>query len=1530
MKMGKVKKGKLFLITTFIFAATVGNLSVSAEQGKNKIGITPTNDPSIRDYFRGARPLNFPETERTKIFRPEKNKANFTFFHGVRDIAVKNGKLVFTMSGNEAVLGWGNYMGKQPAKEVLSLYPEINKVFLRLKGSADSSWRMKYWCDGKLIATKRSRQRASFVKLDKDEWKDLEFKQPCMALPKPDGMGFTIKAPAGTRFELEWVKAVQPMYEGYVRTEFTIPAGKIWKAYANAGNGNNRIWFKTNRINSEFYINGQLVKRPVPEMLYCAYPVDIKKYLRAGKNCAAFHGSRVGYPPFIMLNATVIMESGEVIRISTGPGWKYSPEAGKGWNTVNFNAAKWTVMNNFGGNNIWPGHQKTPPGYLGLIHIINPDKKDLFYTDNQNVRMNIAIPPGLTDKSPSIEWILEKCDKSGHGKVVEKGTLGSFTNQNGSLLYQMNLGKRTDGVYTIAMKLVAKDGKVIDARPREPLVVLKKTAFRKIEADDYRQGLELEKEDIIDFTNPEDPHPWIEAEFKLSSLPTIAVKKAKIVKRNGLEYREVTGPKRSSYFSYRFEFRHPGDFYLFELDYPDDANRCVEAVIDSNKERVWTNSQAGVGAETGGKFYKSGKMKTLRWIQVADSGPQSVTIINVQDEWNAAAKELRIFRIKNKTLPSAGSGLLRDYGIHTERCHQTSGIGMNFGVDYPKTTEYQREKSRLPVIQQNIIDLVWMKETCEKYMQYLKFSGQNMHLMGCIQYYEYNTPFIPRLPVDTARIPVCIRTMLANVLDVNNISFLCGIEYSSPCDARTTCNNAQVAQGVPTMWMVDKNGKQYYCIDECYAVCNYLTPEYREGYYRVVDNIINTFGDLKHFSGISNFFGPTQKTNYYMPAFGFMNEWDNPLAYSFDDLTFREFAKDTGFKLPIAPDDPQRFRKRADIMKSSRIRKKFLDWRAKKVTEFYDNLATYINRKRSDLKFVNLLAVEEQACFKQMLKSGKTFAEMMKEFAIDIEALGKIKNMVVMRWTVSWRFNQRINELESQQPYTWVARENEKVISAFENLPRRGVLCRTSWDENKKMAAGHKFSYSGHAKLIPGCDWIFDAIRTRALPQPGGYNVREALIQAIITADPEIILTGFTDLNINVGHEQELREIMRIYTNLPHDNFETVLDTNLKTNLVIRKLSKGNESWLYIANPGYWFIDGRIELAGGAITTIPDKKLVSGEGRVSLPVKLAPFGLAAFKVDSGKLTVKSYTTGSISEKELSHMTNIIDRVKSLVNDKIVRLALPVNDRKYMKGILSKAEKAVMEKKYALAWSLLKRSKFWILWQDFLEKGAVGMSKLPESVKMESAPAAPDKIRALRAKKAGTPIKADGKLLESDWKKVQFSGNFRECKTGKPALNETAVKALYDNDNIYLAVVCADRNPDKVKASANTESSLFSCKDDIIAIMIQPDENIPVYYQMAFNAKGTQFDQQVKGGERNYAFHPDWKCKSSKGQGIWTAEVVFPCKSFGVENGRGKGKWRINVFRVMRNKILPASSWTLPAKSGDWHDPAKFGKLEFKN
>ena len=239
--------------------------------------------------------------------------------------------------------------------------------------------------------------------------------------------------------------------------------------------------------------------------------------------------------------------------------------------------------------------------------------------------------------------------------------------------------------------------------------------------------------------------------------------------------------------------------------------------------------------------------------------------------------------------------------------------------------------------------------------------------------------------------------------------------------------------------------------------------------------------------------------------------------------------------------------------------------------------------------------------------------------------------------------------------------------------------------------------------------------RIRALPQPGGYHCREAFIQALITGDPELLLGGFTDLNINVGHEQMLRSVLKPFTRLPRERFEPVLDTGLDTNLAIRQLQKDGQAWLYVANPCQWHVSGHllVDTPGPVVDLATGKpaEMVAQNGRQQLPIRLAPFGLCAYRIGSGQLVVREYQTQPLASADLARLQSVPRRVEDLLADPRARLSLSLADHRFMSATLDQVRQAIAQGQYAAAWSQLTHHRFWSRWQDFLER-AVGAAAEP--------------------------------------------------------------------------------------------------------------------------------------------------------------------------------------------------------------------------
>ena len=268
-------------------------------------------DPTTDDYVFAAS-IQYPVENREKVFRADKATANFTFFHGVEGLTVEDGKLGFALSGKKATLGWGNYMGRQPIAQIEDMGQQQIVIQVGVRQSMpQSKWTARLWRDGERL------DRTASAVLKGQKKSELSFKALRTDGANADGLELTVEAEPGTRFEVEYLKLIQPTYEGYCRTEFVLPEGRIWRAIANVGSANERHWTGMDEITSRLHVNGKVVERRGARHLYHTYPVDIAPYLKPGKNCVGFYGFRIGYSPFIYFQAKVIMESGEVVTVGS-------------------------------------------------------------------------------------------------------------------------------------------------------------------------------------------------------------------------------------------------------------------------------------------------------------------------------------------------------------------------------------------------------------------------------------------------------------------------------------------------------------------------------------------------------------------------------------------------------------------------------------------------------------------------------------------------------------------------------------------------------------------------------------------------------------------------------------------------------------------------------------------------------------------------------------------------------------------------------------------------------------------------------------------------------------------------------------------------------------------------------------------------------------------------------------------------------------------------------------------------------------
>lgn len=139
-----------------------------------------------------------------------------------------------------------------------------------------------------------------------------------------------------------------------------------------------------------------------------------------------------------------------------------------------------------------------------------------------------------------------------------------------------------------------------------------------------------------------------------------------------------------------------------------------------------------------------------------------------------------------------------------------------------------------------------------------------------------------------------------------------------------------------------------------------------------------------------------------------------------------------------------------------------------------------------------------------------------------------------------------------------------------------------------------------------------------------------------------------------------------------------------------------------------------------------------------------------------------------------------------------------------------------------------------------------------------------------------PPAIDGSVDDDAWDSVPWSGDFTQRRPydGSKPSQETAIKILYDDRNLYVAVRAFDKEPEKIerRLSRRDRSS-----GDWVEINIDSLYDKRTAYSFTVSVSGTKGDEAISNnnhhGDRNW--NPVWYAKSKVDKKGWTAEMRIP-------------------------------------------------------
>ena len=148
------------------------------------------------------------------------------------------------------------------------------------------------------------------------------------------------------------------------------------------------------------------------------------------------------------------------------------------------------------------------------------------------------------------------------------------------------------------------------------------------------------------------------------------------------------------------------------------------------------------------------------------------------------------------------------------------------------------------------------------------------------------------------------------------------------------------------------------------------------------------------------------------------------------------------------------------------------------------------------------------------------------------------------------------------------------------------------------------------------------------------------------------------------------------------------------------------------------------------------------------------------------------------------------------------------------------------------------------------------------------------LRSLTATRTDSPPTIDGVLDEPCWSEADVATDFTDYRTEKLATEQTFVRILYDEKNIYIAFECLEPEPDRIIAvERKYDQSLRD--EDRVEVRFDTFHDRRRGYAFAVNTLGTRWDARSGLFDFDDTWGCDWDAACTVGEDRWFAELAIP-------------------------------------------------------
>lgn len=660
---------------------------------------------------------------------------------------------------------------------------------------------------------------------------------------------------------------------------------------------------------------------------------------------------------------------------------------------------------------------------------------------------------------------------------------------------------------------------------------------------------------------------------------------------DGRKYLETKNEK-----GFRFAIHLPalkkGKLYCFEWEIPDDKMRTVDIIAQSAKLTAGTEYELQTGYCTGDEYPNTGKwivQRDLLWSRADDyalvfTTNRTVTPVETKNPncpngecvgGGAAIGKIRVYEVLNPELPAARinparpvDGWTRPVGIYFE----DPAINCDFGVNGSNLEDF-------PTMLANIV-------------AYMKYSGQNMLAYPMVWYHgPIGSRYNPRSHV------ACFFDGILSVFDREGLEFM------------GTFNQNNVTFPVPRITFDDlhPNGRlnaSAYSIHNTGTVhpggwhgtppvFNTLHPDVQKMTLEQLDDILAVAAKHPSFKGII----------LHLPRHAIHSLGDITAGYN--DYLIDAFEKETGIKIGIDHKAPDRGRLAYEWLMTN-AREEWIDWRCRKIADWYKTLADHLRKARPDLKLgINCMRpiIYETSEYDAHQEMRDFWGLVNREMGIDAKYFADVPNIFIDQtlFPADYRWTENRKDEESRARL----RKTEETAGQYASLKPS----KNAWIHHHDRYWESAIGTDEKVKLQ--ADWLREHGWRVSTLNPTGFYAMKHYILPLKYQD----ILGFTKGGFLIGTygmEEELVKFAAAYRPLPAVAFEDLKSCSTE-DVKVRTYSNGKYTWFYAVNasekPQQVTIPMKAEKAVdlGANVQRPVKN-----GK--LTVKLEPMSLRSFRI----------------------------------------------------------------------------------------------------------------------------------------------------------------------------------------------------------------------------------------------------------------------------------------------------------------------------